>query len=70
MSRSDRHRAPQDGTPNVPKPNASDVPTEAQQRAWALLDEAWRIVKPLADREQTEAHPDSEILNLKLRASA
>lgn len=70
MPKSDRHRASLDRTSNVPAPNASDVPTEAQQRAWAMLDEAWRIVKPLADREQTEAHPGSEILNLKLRASA
>jgi hypothetical protein len=45
----------------------SVAPTAAEQRAWALLDDAWRAVKHLADREQAEAHPDSEVLNLRLR---
>lgn len=64
MLKPDRRISPPEPTSAVP---TAGTPTAAQKRAWALLDDAWREVKPLATREQTGSQPASEILNLKLR---
>jgi hypothetical protein len=64
MLKPDRHGSSPSPASETP---SGESPTAAQKRAWALLDDAWREVKPLATREQTGSQPASEILNLKLR---